>query len=75
MHDKLVGYLLGSLDSEEVSDVEKLLAENSEIRRDLETLRRALDPLEGDRQHVDAPEGLASRTCQQIRELRQSEKR
>ena len=56
MHDKLVGYLLGALDREEVTRLERILESDSEARRQLEILRTGMAPLECDRDHVDAPE-------------------
>ena len=70
MHDKLIGYLVGALDLDEITYVEHLLAVDAEARRQLEVLRIALVPLEGDRQHVEAPAELAMRTCQRIHQVR-----
>jgi hypothetical protein len=70
MQDKLLGYLLGTLEIEETLLVEQSLVEDSEARSQLEVLRLALIPLESARCDVDAPVGLALRTCQRIREAR-----
>ena len=69
MQYKLIEYLLGALEVEEIAYIEKMLQADAEARRQLEVLRIGLVPMEGDRQHVDAPAGLAVRTCQRIREL------
>ena len=67
MHDELIGYLLGALNGEEQTLVEKYLAVEAEARSKLEILRRGLEPLEADGGHLDPPEGLAVRTCQLVR--------
>jgi len=71
MHDKLIGYLLGALEVEEVTHVEQLL-EADDVRQQLELLRRSLAPLEADRSAAEVPPQLAIRTCQRIRVLRAS---
>ena len=70
MQEKLVGYMLRALEAEEIAFVHELIQYDLEVRRQLEILRRGLDPLEGDNDHVDAPPGLAVRTCQRIHEAR-----
>jgi len=70
MQDKLVGYLLGALEIEEILFVEQALASDAEARHHLELLRLALAPLEPIRQEANVPEGLAQRTCLRIREVR-----
>ncbi|MBI3461514.1 MAG: hypothetical protein HY000_00415 [Planctomycetes bacterium] len=72
MRDKLVEYLLGSLEIEETVRVDQALRIDFEIKSQLELLRLALAPLEAFRKEVDAPDGLASRTCQRLRDVRQS---
>jgi len=69
MQDNLVGYLLDALNVEETTLVERLLATDDKVLVQLETLRLALAPLETDREQVDAPQGLAARTCRKVREL------
>jgi anti-sigma-K factor RskA len=70
MQDKLLGYLLGALEAEEIAVVEKTIASQRELHGQLDQLRLVLAPLEPLRQEVDAPSGLAVRTCQRIREIR-----
>lgn len=72
MQDKLLGYLLGCLDGEEIPVVEQACASDAELARQLEILRQALDPLKSMPQPLNPPDGLAVRTCQQIRALRQA---
>ncbi len=69
MQDKLLGYVLGCLDGEEVLSVERACACDKELARQLDILRFALDPLRHAPPPVDPPDGLATRTCQQIRAL------
>lgn len=63
--DDLVGYCLGGLDDGDSRRVETALADpvqGAGLRRDLELIRRALDPLAHDRLPFAAPAGLAQRT-------------
>jgi len=69
MHDQLIGYLLEALEAEETACVQRMLEVDIEARQKLNTLRTALEPLQGDR-HVEAPATLAIGTCQRIREVR-----
>ncbi|MBI3468419.1 MAG: hypothetical protein HY000_35910 [Planctomycetes bacterium] len=73
MRDKLVEYLLGSLEIEETVRVDQALRIDFEMRSQLEVLSLALAPLEALRKDVDAPDGLASRTCQRLRAARQGQ--
>lgn len=73
MHDKLIGYLLGALEVGEATHVEQLLAADTDVRQQLEILRMGLVPFDGDREDVEAPAGLAVRTCQQIRQIHGTE--
>ena len=75
MQDKLIGYLLGALEVEETTSVEGVLDVDLEARRQLEILRSGLVPFSGDCKHVEAPGGLATRTCQRIREVRDNHNR
>ena len=70
MQDKLIGYLLGALENDEVTHVEQLLQTSPEARKQLEALRLSIAMLEADRQHVQTPTELVTRTCQRIRQLR-----
>lgn len=70
MREQLVGHLLGALDPDESKQVESALADPQSgpaLRRDLEYLRRALVPLEADREPAEPPPpGLARRTLERI---------
>ncbi len=65
MRNELVGYLLNALDDDEIRAVEAALAaapQDDPLRRELDVLRRAIEPLARDRQAIDPPPGLAART-------------
>jgi hypothetical protein len=66
MRDQLVGYLLDGLDAEERAEVERTLASDASARRELQTLRRCLDPLAADEKLLSAPASLATRTCEMV---------
>jgi hypothetical protein len=69
MREQLVGHLLGALDPDESKDVELALADPQSgpaLRRDLDCLRRAMLPLEADRDRTEPPPGLARRTLERI---------
>jgi anti-sigma-K factor RskA len=66
MYGELVGYLVGALDQDEATNVERLLASNDEARRMLEVLRSGLLPLAVDQALHTPPSGLASRTCERL---------
>ena len=74
MQEKLVEYLLGALEVEEVSLVQQALQWDVEVSRQLDILRLGLAPLEGDRDHVEPPPGLAMRTCERIRAVQISKR-
>lgn len=60
--ENLIGYLLGALDDEERRLVEDALEADPELGRRLDLLRRALVPLEADRDDPVPPPHLAGRT-------------
>jgi hypothetical protein len=62
MRDQLIGYLLDALDPYERAALERKLAKNTTLRRELAVLQRSLVGLDADRGHYDPPEGLAERT-------------
>ena len=65
MHVKLVDYHYGGLDYEEMLVVEQWVAADQQARHLMEQIQeKFFAPLEADRCHVDAPHGLAQRTCQ-----------
>jgi len=66
MRDDLLGYLLGSLEPDEVERVEEALRHDPQLQRELEVLHECFVPLEADAGHVDPPAGLARRTCQHV---------
>ena len=45
MRDLLLGYLLNALEPDEKRELERCLSSDPELRRDLELLRRSLEPL------------------------------
>ncbi len=70
MKDHLLGYLCNALDEDHMRDVEAALADpqkGQNLAHDLEILRRAVAPLERDRNPFPAPPGLASRTLDFVR--------
>ena len=64
MRDDLVGYAIDALEPQERAAFEALLARDPGLKRELELVRSSLRILESDREHYDAPSGLAQRTCQ-----------
>jgi hypothetical protein len=65
MRNELVGYVLNALDDDETRAVEAALAaapQDDPLRRELDVLRRAIEPLGRDRSPCDPPPGLADRT-------------
>ncbi|GIW82738.1 MAG: hypothetical protein KatS3mg105_4545 [Gemmatales bacterium] len=70
MEENLVGYLLDALEADEKAEMEKCLREQPEMRNQLELLRRALKPLEVDREQPEPPTGLIWRTLSLVAEER-----
>lgn len=70
MNENLVGYLLGALDPESHRQVEDRAREDPVTARQLETLRRALEPLALDREPPEPAAGLAMRTLARVAEYR-----
>lgn len=66
IREQLIGYLLGADEPEERLLVEKHLAENESLRRDLELLRKALQRLKADQRPIEPPVGLAQRCCDYV---------
>jgi hypothetical protein len=69
MRDDLIGYLFEALDDADMRRVEAALAQPDQgatLRRELETLRRAIKPLDRARETFVAPPGLAGRTLRFI---------
>ena len=69
VRERLLEYLLGAMEAEEVTLIEQTLAADGDARGELELLQMAIARLEPLCQQADAPDGLARRTCQRIREL------
>jgi anti-sigma-K factor RskA len=67
MHEDLIGYVLGLLETEEHIRFERLLETDEAVRVEVEVVRRSLIEFEVTRQHHDPPSGLAQRTCQRLR--------
>ena len=74
MQAELLGYILNALEEEESRCVEEMLAANEVARRQLELLRLALLPLGSNQRQDEPPQDLAARTCQLVRQMRQSSK-
>ena len=73
MRQDLIGHLLGALEPSESQEVERALAEparGQQLKRDLQQLRRALEPLTHDRDVFLPPAGLAGRTLRFVAEHR-----
>lgn len=70
MDENLVGYLLDALEPETKREVEQHVNEHPDARQRLALLRRALAPLESDRDKIDPPAGLWVRTLSRIAENR-----
>ncbi|MCE9546890.1 MAG: hypothetical protein K8T25_15550 [Planctomycetia bacterium] len=70
MREQLVGYVLGALDPVEQAEVEAIVRKDAQLREELDVLRRAVSPLECDRDHHHPPTGLAANTCRRVASLR-----
>ncbi len=64
--EQLLGYVLGALDEDEHRHVDARLRREADLRRNLESVRRSLRPLQSMRRAYEPPEGLAGRTCQMV---------
>lgn len=62
MVDNLLGYLLGALESNDIEEVVRALESNPDLGRQVELLRRALEPLELCPEPIEPPPNLAVRT-------------
>src|SRR5437016_2465224 len=70
MDENLVGYLLDALEPETREEVEQYVRAQPEARQRLELLRQALKPLECDRDTIEPPPGLWTRTLAHIAQYR-----
>jgi prepilin-type processing-associated H-X9-DG protein len=68
MNEHLVGYLLDSLDDATRRQVESYLQTHPDARADLTRLRKALEPLEADREDAAPPSDLVMRTLGRVAE-------
>lgn len=68
MIETLLGYLLGALETDDVEQISLALESDPDLRRQLELLRFALEPLELCGDAIDAPADLAVRTWVVIRQ-------
>src|ERR1700761_8771727 len=66
IREQLIGYLLGADDPAERALVKEHLERDESLRRDLEVLRKSLEPLAADQAPYDAPPGLADRCCEYV---------
>lgn len=66
LREQLLGYLLGALEADEIREIEKMLAESPQVRKELERLKVSLFPLESLRQDFEPKDDLAERTCQWV---------
>ena len=66
--ENLLGYLLGALETDDLEQLSLAIESDPELRRQLELLREALEPLELCREAIDAPPDLAIRTWGLIRQ-------
>ncbi|NLS93268.1 MAG: hypothetical protein GXX96_14020 [Planctomycetaceae bacterium] len=64
--EQLLGYLLNALEDDERQQLEHELADDPELRRQMETMRVLLRPLEPSRESLEPPVGLAQRTCRYV---------
>lgn len=70
MEENYVGFLMNALDPEAQQQVEKHLQENPDAQQRLEALKRALEPLEADKDSIDPPPMLAFRSLARVAEYR-----
>jgi hypothetical protein len=64
--EQLLGYLLDALEDDERQQLHNDLARDPQLRQQLESLRAVLGPMEPGREPLEAPPGLARRTCQHV---------
>ncbi len=70
MEANILGYLLDALDPDAKREVEAYLDKDPGARHQLETLRRALQPLAADKEEFEPPPQLALRTLARVAEYR-----
>ena len=69
MRDDLLGFVLGALDASEHEKIQRRLEQDAQLQQQLKHVQRGLELLQWDRQQIAPPAGLATRTCQLIREI------
>ena len=70
LEENLVGYLLEALDPDEKRQVERAIQDDPEVRRRLELLEIALQPLAAGREHPLPPVDLRYRVLARVAEDR-----
>lgn len=66
MQDRIIGYLLGALDEDELARFEAELRSNPELQAQVRAAERSLDILGCDEDDIDPPDGLADTTCDAV---------
>ena len=70
MKNELVGYVLRALDADVHDSVDTQLDKDPSLFHDLAVLRDSFEPLEADEGHIEPPDGLAVRCCDEIKRQR-----
>jgi len=73
MRQQLLCFLLGGLEDDELERVKHEIAKNQTFEDNLTHIRKAVDPLDEDRQSHAPPEGLAQETCKHVADERKAE--
>jgi len=73
MRQQLLCFLLGALEDDELERVEHEITNNRQFEDSLTHIRKAVDPLDEDRQSHVPPEGLAQETCKHVEDKRKTE--
>jgi hypothetical protein len=68
IREQLIGYVLGSLDAQEQSFVERQLGADPAWRRELEIVQKTLEPLAEAYHEYEPPNELAERACRFVAE-------
>jgi hypothetical protein len=73
MRQQLLCFLLGGLEDDELERVKDEITNNQQFEDSLRHIRKAVDPLDEDRQSHTPPEGLAQETCKHVADERKAE--
>lgn len=73
MRQRLLCFLLGALEEDELERVKHEIRDNQQFEDSLTHMRKAVDPLDDDRQSHAPPEGLAQETCEHVADQRKTE--